>query len=533
MGTQRKELKCLFSPDSRQIKQKPMKRCRPVFIPLLFWFPLFISAQDSRPVPNHVPSFIFTQHQPTSKDYYLTVPFKAGISITDTTGKYPKPLMLLDANGYLVWYKPVFTQNILNFKYLPEYDQYSWINYVNQHDIRYMIMDKHFQVLDSFTTTNGIRPDLHEFQVTKNQEYVLAGVYDTIMDLSNYQFNGQFGSSQTSVIGFAIQKFNAAHELLFEWKSLDYIHPTEAYDQYGYSADHFDYCHGNAIWEDTDGDYLVSFRNLNAVYKISSTSGEVVWILGGKSSTFSFTNDHGFSAQHDAVRLPNGNLSLFDNANMADPPKISRAVEYMLDTVNWTATNVWEYKHNPGFLSIAMGNHQTTEDRRHLINYGYNFRPDPSFVTTDDDGNLQTEFLFQDSFMSYRSFLFDIPFDQSKRPQINCEPGASFVTLSALNGYDHYEWSTGENTQSIQVNQTGVYQVWVNYGIGMIGSNPVFINNLEAGCDSSGTQSPPATGHNIIAYFDLLGRKLDQPIKGLPYVVLFDNGQSKLQIQLP
>ncbi len=62
----------------------------------------------------------------------------------------------------------------------------------------------------------------------------------------------------------------------------------------------------------------------------------------------------GFSHQHDIRRIPNGNITLFDNGNLHDP-HYSRAVEYQLDEVNKIATSVWEYKNNPETYSFAMG----------------------------------------------------------------------------------------------------------------------------------------------------------------------------------
>ena len=489
---------------------------------------LHLPAQNpNRPVPADVPSYEFVQHDSSAYGYYLTAPFKLGPTATPV----PKHAMILDDKGYLFWYKPLFAQILLDFKYHPAQQQFSFINNQNPQDIRYNLMDTDFQLLDSFTTINGVDPDLHEFQISSDQTYLLSGIRDSIIDLSNYVFNFTLGSSQTNVIGFVVQELDENHQLLFQWNSNDYVHPTEAYEFYGYLASDFDYSHGNAIHEDYDGGLLLSFRNTNAIYKINRVSGALEWQLGGKSSSFTFTNDNGFSAQHDVRRLPNGNISLYDNANMADPPKISRAVEYSLDTINWTATKVWEYKYDPGFFCNAMGNHQTTDSRNHLVNYGISYRPQPSFVLTDDNGNLLTELFFQDSFVSYRSFVFDIPaLQQVQRPAISCAQEGNSITLSAPPGFDRYAWSTGENSSSITVHETGTYQVWVNHGAGMLGSEPFILNNIDNACGVSGTDAPVSIDNqSIIGYYDLLGRPILQPLKGGMYVVRYANGTAKLQ----
>ncbi len=502
-----------------------LRRC---FINWIFLLILFSSAYGqnfNRPVPKHIPPYEFVLYDTSYQGYFLTTPFKLG----DAGPNTPKPVMILDAKGYLSWYMLSDARNLLDFKFFSEHQLYSFIKYQTPDDINFMLMDPGFQLVDSFTTTNGFAPDPHDFQITAGQTYLLTGISDSIMDLSAYLFNGVPGSPATHAIGFVIQEFDQNHNLLFQWNSNDYIHPSKAYQFYGYAAANFDYCHGNAVAEDWDGNLLVSFRHLNAVYKINRLNGQIMWELGGKNSSFAFPNDPGFSGQHDVRRLPNGNISVFDNANMAAFPQISRAVEYSIDTVNWVAKKVWEYKYSPGFLGSAMGNHQTTEDRNHLINYGLDFRPNPSFVLTDDAGNLLSELFFQDSSMSYRSTISEIPFNDFERPAITCTQNGNNIILSAPTGYDQYEWSTGAQMSSITISNTGTYQVWVNYGAGMIGSEPFLIGNLQNACPVSGVETAEPPQQQIISgYFDLSGRKITHPLAGYWYLVRYESGKSKL-----
>ena len=486
-----------------------------------------IAAQNnSRPVPRFVPRYQFNRYDTVYHGYYLTAAFKLGPTIPPNA---PKHAMILDPNGYLLWYMPEKAQILLDFKYHPENEVFSFINNQSPQDIRFTLLNAALERIDSFTTTNGVSPDLHEFQISRDQTYLLSGIRDSVMDLSNYLFNGVPGSTQTNVIGFVVQEFDAAHQLLFQWNSNDHVHPSQAYDQYGYLPTDFDYSHGNAIEEDVDGGLLLSFRNTNAVYKINRQTGQVEWILGGKSSSFTFSNDPGFSAQHDIRRLPNGNISLFDNANMAQPFKISRAVEYQLDTVNWIATRVWEYRYQPFYFNLAMGGHQTTADRLHLVNFGIGYRPQPSFVLVDDNKQILAEMLLQDSFMTYRSFVFDLPFDPASRPVISCMQDGSQVILTAPPGFEQYEWSTGIGGHEITVQEAGTYQVWVNHGAGMLGSQPIVITDVANGCPVvSGASTPDLLGDSAIrAIYDLLGRRVSNPVAGCLYVVQYKNGLVK------
>lgn len=501
---------------------------------LLWWLlqiNVVFSQNYNRPVPSQVPAYEFVQHDSTQTGYYLTAPF--GLNAGNGPMDLPPSTMVLDADGYLFWYQPVAARNLLDFTFHPEHDLYTYVKFVNPQNVQYMLMNRDFEVVDSFTTTNGISPDIHDFQITANKTFLLAGASDSIMDLSAYPFNGMPGSATTHVIGFVVQEFDEDHNLLFQWNSNDHIPPQATYPFYGYNAAAFDYCHGNSIEEDVDGNLLLSFRHLNAVYKIDRQSGKVLWRLGGRTSSFTFTNDQGFSGQHDVRRLPNGNIALFDNANMGPLPRVSRAVEYRLDTLNWTATKVWEYKYDPEFFSRAMGGHQTTDHRQHLINYGLNFRPEPSFVRTDDAGQLLSELFFQDSIMSYRSSLFDLPVEHIERPVITCSQDGGTVTLSAPSGQGRYEWSTGETAPTINVSETGAYQVWIPQGIGMLGSKPFVIQDLAAACPTSVVKEVPETDSElIVGYFDLLGRRI-APLQNSGsrmqiYVVQYASGRVRL-----
>lgn len=492
--------------------------------------PWTLLAQNfNRPVPNGVPAYEFVQYDSSVTGYYLTAPFKIGMPAPQFTHA-----MILDHHGYLCWYKSVNARNLLDFTFNPEHQRYTYVEFKGPQNVEYKVLNTNLELENSFTTINGIEPDIHDFQITENNTYLLAGARDSIMDLSGYIFNGMPGSPTTNVIGFVVQEFDEDHNLLFQWNSNDHIHPSLAYGAYGYNAANFDYCHGNTFEEDLDGNLLLSFRHLNAVYKIDRQTGAVLWQLGGKTSSFSFPNDAGFSGQHDTRVLPNGNIALFDNANTAPPPRISRAVEYALDTVNWTATKVWEYKYEPGFFSIAMGGHQTTHDRDHLVNYGLIYRPRPTFVLCDDDGTVLSEAFFRDSFMSYRSSFYELPLENLPRPVIQCAQQNGVVTLSAPNGHAQYEWSTGENTQSIEVSSTGVFQVWVNQGEGMAGSTPFLIEDLALTCPMSSLEEVQDTDNQtIVEYFDLLGRRVRAPgmtvFAGQLLVVRYANGKFGLK----
>jgi hypothetical protein len=132
-----------------------------------------------------------------------------------------------------------------------------------------------------------------------------------------------------------------------------------------------DFDHPNSLAFDRDGDYIVSFRRLAQVMKIDAETGDIVWRLGGVRNEFTFLNDPliGFSAQHSARVLANGNLLLYDNGNRHQPSE-SRAVEYALDTTTMTAALVWEFRHVPAIHTPGLGMVQRLQSGNTLIGYG-------------------------------------------------------------------------------------------------------------------------------------------------------------------
>src|SRR5439155_194991 len=79
----------------------------------------------------------------------------------------------------------------------------------------------------------------------------------------------------------------------------------------------YDFFHINSIDQEPNGDFLVSARNTHALYEIDHRTGKIIWRLGGKKSDFRMGKGTVFNWQHDAQRLPNGDISVFDDGGTA------------------------------------------------------------------------------------------------------------------------------------------------------------------------------------------------------------------------
>jgi hypothetical protein len=193
------------------------------------------------------------------------------------------------------------------------------------------------------------------------------------------------GTDRLHLLGYVSRPASASdstpyswHELLrqrsdgtveFRWKTWSYFSIADQMemDRPG------DLDHANAIAIDpADGNYIVSFRSLDALVKIDYQTGAVVWQLGGKQNQFTFVGDPlmGFQGQHSVRVLANGDLLLYDNGLHHSPPE-SRAVEYRIDPAAKTATFVWQFRHTPAIQTQFVGSVERLESGNTLVAFGW------------------------------------------------------------------------------------------------------------------------------------------------------------------
>lgn len=179
-----------------------------------------------------------------------------------------------------------------------------------------------------------------------------------------------------------IQEFDNGAKV-FSWLSSDhpelYACSTEGNDYAG--SGYADYAHINSVKIDTDGNYIASFRHLDAIVKIRRSDGSIAWILGGPCDQFGLSAEQKFSHQHDAQRAPDGRLSLFDNGNANG---VSRVLLFNLDEASKTllATDPLRPAFTalrpsgsllgfPTRLSAAMGSAQVFASGKVVAGLGY------------------------------------------------------------------------------------------------------------------------------------------------------------------
>src|SRR5262249_48516816 len=135
-------------------------------------------------------------------------------------------------------------------------------------------------------------------------------------------------STDAVVFNSVVQEIDIRTGLvLFQWDSLDHIPLRASYTHFPKPGHPFDFFHINSIFEDRDGNFVLSGRSVSSVYKVARSNGRIMWTLGGKHSSFKMKPGAAPAFQHDAVPRYHNVVSVFDNgAGLYNVHRQSRAL---------------------------------------------------------------------------------------------------------------------------------------------------------------------------------------------------------------
>lgn len=288
-------------------------------------------------------------------------------------------LMVLSDNGQLLWYSR--RSNVVHDLKTVEYRGRRLLAFYHRKprrdDSRYELLDDRYRLVRRVTAGNGLRVNGHELQLTDRGTAYL-GIYRRMT---------KRGSGRR-VTEYVVQEIDlATGDVLFEWHSLDHVPLSASYEAPPADGSHWDYFHGNSIEPPEPGGrtIIVSARKTSAVYGIDRVTGAVRWILGGKDDDFGLVRRHPgwqFCAQHDARRLANGDVTIFDNGgaglgNGRDcPVHAARVLRFKLDTSDMRARLVGTISSKPsskngaGYFPTAVGSGRRQPNGDTLVSWG-------------------------------------------------------------------------------------------------------------------------------------------------------------------
>jgi hypothetical protein len=225
------------------------------------------------------------------------------------------------------------------------------------------------------------RPDHHhDGRLLRNGNLVLLCSKELPEEIAAKVQGGRRGSEAPGGRIWAdyIVEVTRAGSPVWEWRTwehfdLDRMPITAAQD------DRSEWTHANGIFEEPDGNLLVSFRNISTVIRIDRRSGAITWQLGAPP----------LSGQHAPVRLANGHVLLFDNG----PHRVDESFPYSraIEVDSSSGAIVWKYQEpRPyNFFSPRISNADRLPNGNTLINEGLFGR----FFEVTPEGEVVWEFV--------------------------------------------------------------------------------------------------------------------------------------------
>jgi Arylsulfotransferase (ASST) len=328
--------------------------------------------------------------------------------------------MILDSTGRLIWFKPVPAGARAADLRVQEYDGRPVLTWWQDPLVAdghrgagVVIADSSYRDIAIVRAGNGYEPDLHAFQITP-QGTALITVYDAIRcNLSAYG-----GPANGAVADTLLQELDLKTGLVrFEWHSLDHVALADSFLPLrpgGGPTAPWDYFHINSIDPEQAGDLLVDSRNTWSAYEIDKTSGQIVWRLGGKHSSFTMGPGASPAWQHDAEQQPDGTITFFDNGATPEEHSQSRGIVVRLDLQQMTASLLASFVHPRPLVAGSQGDMQALAGGHWFLGWGQ----EPYFSEFAPGGQLLFDAHLPSPYQSYTVLKFSWSGDPTQPPTI-------------------------------------------------------------------------------------------------------------------
>jgi Arylsulfotransferase (ASST) len=230
-----------------------------------------------------------------------------------------------------------------------------------------VVMNSRYQTVARITGGNGLKADLHDFQIAPRDVAYITAYNPVRCDLTPVK-----GRPGGAIVDTAVEMIDMKTGLVrWEWHSLDHIAASESEVETSADATPWDYFHLNSIDPEPDGNILITARSTWAGYQLEGGTGKVLWRLGGNKSSFKMGPGTQMAWQHDGRVLPDGDVTFFDDGSSPPIHHQSRAVRITLDFKARQARLASAFTHaNAPLLAASQGNMQTLADGNTVVGYG-------------------------------------------------------------------------------------------------------------------------------------------------------------------
>lgn len=259
--------------------------------------------------------------------------------------------------------------------------------------------DTYHQIGNNYVAAGGFtKPNEHEFHTIRNGKSFVQLIYNA----TSYDLSAIDGEVDGWAQNCCFQEVDTlTGDELFRWCALEglgtgdakvYLNISSNTDRLtspvagnGSWTKPWDFCHMNSVDLTSDNNYLLSVRHFDQVVLIAGLDntyglepGEVIWRLGGTSSSFTVDDDLHWVRQHHASMVRNGpeesDVLFFDNAwasGKIKSEKMSQAKMVRINNRTMEAKLLHRYPHPGNSYALAEGGAEAMPANGNVVvNYG-------------------------------------------------------------------------------------------------------------------------------------------------------------------
>jgi hypothetical protein len=298
----------------------------------------------------------------------------------ESNGSYASGPEIVSNTGKLIWFHALPAgEQATDFRTQTYLGQpvLTWIQ-SGRGETTDVIYNDHYHQIATLRAGDGAMADFHEFYITPWNTALITAIKPGTANLTSMG-----GPADQTVIDGLVQEIDIkTGKVLFQWDSADHVPYRDSHVPLPGSASMpWDWFHINAVHLDTDGNLLISSRHTWTIYKVNRHTGQIMWELGGKQSSFKLKAAPGqvldkageiFAWQHDPEALGGGLYTVFDDESNGQVTLLghSRAVTIRLDLQTHVATLIKSDNQPEGLVAGATGNAQTTRNGDMFISWG-------------------------------------------------------------------------------------------------------------------------------------------------------------------
>lgn len=347
-----------------------------------------------RCLPQDFPRVSAHRYATTTPGYYVTGNTTAGSGEASYA-------MVLDANATPVWYRAAPTGTSIDLVTVVGPDDIAFIattpgRFVTDPAAHFVIVDVD-TLGETSVMTVGSPTDLHELLPLANGDYMMLSFPPT----SGVDMSARGITDTTTIADCNVQEVAPDGTLVWSWLGSDHFDvAAESTELATGSIDGvsvIDPFHCNSIDVFPNGDVLLSARQLDAVFRISRSTGKVAWKLGGipwskdgaRILQMQGDQETSFYHQHDARVLPSGAVTLFDDHTtqydtQMPPAGVARGMEIALDFDAGVGSTVFQYRAT--LSASATGSFRLQDDGSGVIGWGFLGTGPNALAMTEIDG---------------------------------------------------------------------------------------------------------------------------------------------------